>query len=809
MSSCESCTSITLDGTTQYTITAPGSYILSNSPNQTINGGSFASPNTQLSIQASNVKLNLNQQVLTGSGALTSTTPPYNLPNNTQIDVSIGILIAPSLQNIEIFNGTLQSFSAFALVVNYSSETGYTTNVSLHNLTFQSCGTIVDPIATGVVFAQGLLSSSIHHCKFFNNIYGNLSLYGCAQMHVADIDSHGLTGGTFSTPSSMDLLNPIYRAYGVQAESMVFILGSYDTPLSANSLFERIRVSYVQSLSAIFGIYFSEDPSVGAATLVGNCNNIIRDCQIGDLIYPVADTSSLTITGSCEMRGIAIESGSSFNRIERCKVNNMFSAITTGMGFSSYSGNWNTQAAFNVYQTFGATWFVDCEASALNSSGWISTVPQPGIILGQYYPAQWPVAGWYIQGAQSNDVRLTRCHVTNVNAGALLNGLAGDPMNAVQGTPIAVGSQPSLAAGFLLECPYISFYTNQFVLEDCVSASVTGMPGSSDFLVANYGTTPESIAPVPGLSSWTVASVLFNPLCRQQRLPASHGVRGDAANLQPSAGFSLSAPGENIVLRDCVSQGHNGPGFAVWARYTAEYNPALNRQVLFQRCVSQGNQQEGFQVDAPWVQVSLHGCISQSNQKDGYKVGAQYVNLFDCSAEFNGKDGVEVHRFFNYTVAAVSGTPLASLDLYDGAFSVVSTGPNTLQLIPNTYAPSPATITIGGVTLTVPLGNTLGAGNYPFVSMGPRVLVLGETDGVNNGVYGLQLAGTTVNNSEGQPTSALVYAFQRVDPWIEGNTVNAGQQIGVEGGSVYVLQNTISVGTTVPVFQGPSSCVSR
>ena len=377
---------ITLDPTITNLITAPGYYVVENSVRQPIQGGggesSPTNPNILLSIQSSNVKLNLGGQVLTGSGSLTAPYSTNGLTNDTSVDSSIGIYIEGAYQNIEVYNGTLKNFSIMAVDVNYYN--GYvnpnplvsTEAISIHDLIIQQCNNITLALGLGSLSIYSTVSAQVHDLQFLNNNFGDLMMTCVSSVIVRDIISEGLRGGTVIFPPSAYLLGlPDYQQYGADAVSMMCSFESVAaTPTTGSNILERIHINNVQAAGAVFGIYLTSNPEAEAPS---NQQCIVRDCEITNLEQPLSDLSAWDFTGTTEFRGLAIEGMTSFCHVQNVKVGNMTSNITTGPGFFAYGGEygiggfWNTITAFNVEGNMGGMWFEDCQASNLQSQGWI------------------------------------------------------------------------------------------------------------------------------------------------------------------------------------------------------------------------------------------------------------------------------------------------------------------------------------------------------------------------------------------------------------------------------------------------------
>ncbi len=739
---------LTLSNDSTTHITAPGYYVVVNSPSQTINGGTINNPNVMISIESNYVTLDLGGQILTGSGILTppfspEPTVPGGIINDTRVDASVGISTMPGLTGIEIFNGTLQYFSyeAISCIAN--------NNVYLHDMLIQYCSSVTLPIfegsATAILLVE-LVESKIDNIEFYSNRLVDFEMVDCSSTIVSNCVSEGLRGGGFSN-SQLD--DEDFVTYGVFCLS--FLPVANDT--YGGNVFKNIRINDVQSLSAIFGIFVSYDQQ--PPTILGT---VIEDCIVTNLSQPLEDISNILDPATCEIRGIAVEGEASYTTINNCKVSNVIGRVKTGPGSFIYgSGLWNTMAAFNFEGVAGIL-VQNCNATNIRNEGWIAG-SQPFGTPGATFPNLWPAAGFIVQG-NCQDVTFDTCFVSTVDAGSTT-------------------ANPTVAAGFFILSHYMQNYNqNSTTFKNCVAKFINGGEGSADYLVDfQPPLTPALTATFPAANSIIYENcIASNNYTNESPVPVSNG-------------FSLRCPAQNVIYDNCQSQGHSQHGFRLDTSMLNEILPEGFEGILYRNCISQGEQLAGFNLGKPFNQVSLIECISNNNLI-GFEMNNNQVNLLNCLAQFNSKEGFIVNPYYQYSAEAVTNTSLANLAIYGGDYTVqYSNGGATIQLVPNSFQPLPSSLPINGVNLTVPV---------PLVNSGPVVLVNNEPDPVNNGLYALSITYTTLYDN-----SIVLYQLTRVNPWVPTNTVLEGTKVLYKNSNakqLYILKDTIVVGVDAPEF---------
>ena len=454
---------LTFDGS-PITIAQPGNYVLQNSNTPPVLTGITnpdpTAPTTLITVKASNVKIDLCGNVLTGTGNQTASFSPSPAPsggitNDTRVDSTAGIVINGGLTNVEIFNGTLQYFSVFGI-----EALGANSDIYLHDLLIQNCSTVTLPVFVSFagIYLNNVSNSQVKNITFQKNTACDLFLFGCASTHVSDISSEGLRGGAFFELT--DLGNIFFVSYGVQAVS----IQSQDLNGNSGQTFKNILINDIQSLSAMLGMFITGFPP--GSQNPGPHGAIIENCVVSNLSTPLSDISFINDPGTCEVRGIAVETLSSFATIKDCQVSGINFTVTTGPGsVTSSPGFWNTITGFNFEATAGIS-VQNCRATNLSSAGWItgSSSQTPG----ETFANQMPIAGLTIQG-NCKDITAVDCFMSNIDGGSN-------------------SANPTLAAGFIVQGHYTQdFLQNSATFKDCVVKFVQGGAGSSDYLVSYQG----------------------------------------------------------------------------------------------------------------------------------------------------------------------------------------------------------------------------------------------------------------------------------------------------------------------------------
>ena len=759
-----------------FIISSPGNYVLQNSPQMEITGSSIYNPNVAISIVSSNVNLDLCGQVLTGSGNLTAPlspvpTVPGGIKNDTRVDATVGITITGTsnapLENVKITNGTLQYHELSAIQVTYVN------NITLLDLNIQHCGFISEtnffgPMVVNFMYNNMIYMENVH---FAYNRYGDVlcnpysnDIPPTMDFTIKNCSSTGLRGTNTIFFDQNWLLNQDYVDYGIAA-------WSFQIDSVQNLTVDNLKITDVQAFSWLFGLFS------GSFVIGNNFTNV----NVSGIHAVLKDETTITTTTPLspvhEIRGIALETGSKSCVLENCNVSDVTSVLETAL--ISVFTPVNTLAGYNV-ERMPSKVVRNCTASDIFTAGKVKVLnPSPNDTM----IVNWPAAGFYSEeqtyltgfpnGRYAQNAVFDNCVASNINAFSNVN----NPNGPSEGYGFVIDT-----VGFFDDYPNNTPKTLAHVFKNCVAQDCTGSEVSAGFGIKqrNYLYAPSSrpMTPVMYENCISQHDRVFNP-----------------ASL--SNGFYTDTSASNVVYKGCVAQGHSLNGFELSGNQTIfSRSPGVVGlgQFVLEDCIANGNSNIGFHFNQDLQNVEVINCKSTNNNQ-GYVVDGKTLVFRSCVADMNTADGFVVNAYFPFIADVATDTPLESLPIYGGAYTlqyVPGFDQQYILLVPTSPQASLPPLTINGV----------------LVNQGTIVLVKNEigANAVLNGVYEvLTDAGVSVSG-----TLTPVYKLVRVDQWRAPQTVVACTKILVKNSSspnltphpvVYILQNTITVDVNAPVFK--------
>lgn len=820
-----------------FVIASPGYYVLRNSPQMQITNTVAPNSFNWITIQSSDVYLDLCNNAINGSGNLTAPlspqpSPPGGIQNDARLDSTVAIVVNPdfvALDNVTIANGKLQYFSDSGIV--YLN----TTNFTLRNLILENIGSVVE--FPEVTFGESGENTTFDNVRFANNYGNDIYMTGINNVSITNCESTGCRGATFYNGAGNSFL----------ADSDWVEFGVFAIPIQIeggeNIVIENVLINDVKSLADCFGIYVS--PGEGVA---------IRNCVVSDVVATGSDVSRFGIfTYGFEVRGMAVESGSVGVSVEDCVVQNVGSQLQNfDVGFEYPVGN--SVCGYNIHTDEGAV-VRNCSATNVWSSGNVTAgIPSccDTDFVGQinYLVSPMPAAGFFRELdtslAPGFNVVFDGCTAANINGGL---GVSNDNASPATGFEISNVNFPISPDAPQTDIAHL--YRN------CAAQDVFGSSDSAGFAIRNRVPWPANRPPY--------MAIYENCTAQFDRIHNPNGL---------SNGFFTDNSGNNVVFTGCVASGHTLNGFDLagftqsYGNWTAiavagelpqstinvagtagfpsqgtllingslvEYtgttptsftgatggtgtlfagelvtastdNNGFARMVL-EDCTSNANSGYGFRFDPTINHLDVVGCNATNNGTDGINAGGQNMIFRNCIADLNGDQGISFDAYFPFQALVATNTDLTNLNIYGGypnytvQYFPQSAGGNPyaylgylqyFMLIPNDpTAPLPATLPINGVDV------------YP----GDLVLVKSENDATLNGVYQANNRG---GNGEGPASATPCWQLVRLNPWRAPFVEPAGTKVVVHLPSpiMYVLDNTTAVDYDPAIFTAADSIES-